>query len=179
MSWTRTPAKKETARDLQRLDWAAATTPEAQEDLLERQLLACLDADGAVIVEGCISSEQCDNIVEEMQPFLDATPMGRHSLEPTSGEVSRRTGALAARSAASHACIGHPVSIGACRAVLERQGLTGHATHPYGGAPGTGGYPFQCMLTQIIDVGPGQQAQGLHRVRPCPARPPFPGPCPT
>ena len=45
-----------------------------------------------------------------MRSFLDATPMGRHSLEPPSGEVSRRTGALAARSTASHACIGHPVS---------------------------------------------------------------------
>jgi hypothetical protein len=67
----------------------------------------------------------------------------------SSGHTSRRTGALAARSPASHRCIAHPVSLGAATAVLAKQGLTGHTTQPYGGAPGTGGYAFQCMLTQV------------------------------
>jgi hypothetical protein len=34
-----------------------------------------------VIVEGCLAPVECEAVVAEMRPFLDATPMGRHSLE--------------------------------------------------------------------------------------------------
>jgi hypothetical protein len=99
-------------------------------------------SDGAVIVERLAPLALMDRIAEELAPSLVATPTGPDDF---SGTLTRRTGALIARSAASRELVLHPLALGTTAQVLS------HATN------------FQLHLTQAIAIGPGQGAQPLHR----------------
>jgi hypothetical protein len=101
-------------------------------------------ADGAVIVDGLASPELMDRIGQELGPWLADTPLGPDDF---SGRLTRRTGALIARSASSRELVMHPLALGTTELVLSR------ATN------------FQLHLTQAIAIGPGQEAQPLHRDR--------------
>ena len=101
-------------------------------------------ADGAVIVDGLASLELMDRIGEELAPWLADTPLGPDEF---SGRLTRRTGALIARSASSRELVMHPLALGTAELVLSQ------ATN------------FQLHLTQAIAIGPGQEAQPLHRDR--------------
>lgn len=70
--------------------------------------------------------------------------------------------------------IAHPAVVGACDAVLGRQRLSHtrvqYATDPFGVAvsptkqdAAAAAYPWQLHLTQIIDIGPGETPQSIHR----------------
>ena len=141
-------------RDLQKFDWA---TVHDEEHFVE-QLLAAFDLDGAVVIENALSSEEAEAIVEEMRPFIDSTPHGLHGLEK-----SRRVGALVARSRASHNAIAHRAVLALCDAALGAQYRFGNEVRIIQRERGQGRYPWRLGLTQIIDVGPGQELQGLHR----------------
>jgi hypothetical protein len=104
---------------------------------------AAVKADGAAIVERAISEAHVAATLAELRPYMDATPNGPDDF---TGRNTRRTGSLLARSSASHAIIGHPMVLGVCDEVL--------------GAKATS---YQLHLTQVIDIGPGEPAQGLHR----------------
>lgn len=146
---------------LQRFDYDGAG------DAFTDDVIDALSAHGFALIENAIAQAQCDRVVEEMQPYIDATPHGLHGLGGT-----RRVGALVARSPASHALIAHPAVVAVARAVLSEQQLAGDEVS-IGGRRGAGEkgfrYPFQLHLTQIIDVGPGggsderPHALGLHR----------------
>ena len=83
-----------------------------------------------------------DAVEAELRPFLDATPTGPDDF---SGSLTRRTGALIARSASCRELVMHPL-------VLETaQSFLGHATN------------IQLHLTQAIAIGPGASAQPIHR----------------
>jgi ectoine hydroxylase-related dioxygenase (phytanoyl-CoA dioxygenase family) len=99
--------------------------------------------DGAAIVDRVLADELVDRVRSETRPFLDATPVGE---EAFSGLRTRRTGSLIARSPAARELAAHPVVLGVCDGVLGE-----HAT------------TYQLHLTQIIDIGPGEPAQVLHR----------------
>ena len=138
----------------------------ADETLVD-DVIAALSKHGFALIENAVAPSQCDRLVEEMQPYMDATPHGLHGLGGT-----RRVGALVARSPASHALIEHPAVVAVARAVLSEQKLAGDEVSVGGRrGPGEKGfrYPFQLHLTQIIDVGPGggsderPHALGLHR----------------
>jgi ectoine hydroxylase-related dioxygenase (phytanoyl-CoA dioxygenase family) len=101
-------------------------------------------AEGAVIVERLASPELMDRIGEELRPWLARTPEGPDDF---SGRLTRRTGALIARSNSSRELVMHPLALGTTALVLA------HATN------------FQLHLTQAIAIGPGQGAQPLHRDR--------------
>ncbi len=106
-----------------------------------------LVTDGAVIIDDLASTlpgghAQFDAIRGEMQPFVDATPMGGDSF---TGRQTRRTGALVARSPSSRDLIQHPT-------VLD---VTGKLLHQ--------AQSFQLHLTQIIAIGPDSPAQSIHR----------------
>ncbi len=83
-----------------------------------------------------------ERIESELRPFLEATPTGPDDF---SGQLTRRTGSLIARSAACRDLVMHPLALGAARAFL------GHATN------------IQLHLTQAIAIGPGETAQPIHR----------------
>src|SRR5262249_46163752 len=83
-----------------------------------------------------------DRIEAELRPFLDTTPTGPDDF---SGNLTRRTGSLIARSPACRDLVMHPLALGAARAFL------GHATN------------IQLHLTQAIAIGAGETAQPIHR----------------
>lgn len=114
--------------------------------------------DGAVIVENALDASTTRQIVAEMQPFIDTTPHGLHGLEH-----SRRVGALVARSKASHHAIAHPAVLHVCEKLLGQQVRDGNEVRITQSPRGKGRYPWRVGLTQIIDVGPGQEKQGVHR----------------
>jgi hypothetical protein len=97
---------------------------------------------GAVIVDQLAPHELLDRIALELDSWLAATPMGPDDF---SGNSTRRTGALIARSVSSRELVQHPLALGAAGLVL------GHATN------------FQLHLTQLIAIGAGETPQPIHR----------------
>lgn len=125
---------------------------------VHQEIRRAIAKDGAVIVENALSDLEVDKILEEMRPYLETTPHGLHGLEK-----SRRVGALVARSPASHKAISHPAVLDVCEAVLGQQIIKGKTVRRTQTPRGEGKYPWRLTLTQVIDVGPGQEQQGVHR----------------
>jgi ectoine hydroxylase-related dioxygenase (phytanoyl-CoA dioxygenase family) len=98
--------------------------------------------DGAVVVDDLGDPVTVARVRDEMRPHMEATPDGSDAF---AGHHTRRTGALIARSAASHQLVRHPLVLDVARRLLHQ------ATN------------FQLHLTQTIAIGPGQPAQPLHR----------------
>ncbi len=101
-----------------------------------------LKRDGAVIVDRLVPTSTMDAIIDEMQPWFDATPFGPDDF---SGRHTRRTGGLVARSPKCREIVMHPLALGASGQLLD------HASS------------FQLHLTQMIAIGPGEPAQTIHR----------------
>ena len=106
-------------------------------------VVAVLAEDGCVVVERLVPPETMDEIHAELAPHLDATAAGPDEF---SGLNTRRTGSLIARSPGFHPIASHPLVLGTLDQVLGE-----HATN------------YQLHLTQVIDIGPGEPAQLLHR----------------
>jgi ectoine hydroxylase-related dioxygenase (phytanoyl-CoA dioxygenase family) len=106
------------------------------------EVAAAVDLDGAAVVEDVASDDVLDRIESELRPYLDATPTGPDDF---SGNRTRRTGSLIARSPASRELVMHPLALGTARTFL------GHATN------------IQLHLTQAIAIDPGETAQPIHR----------------
>ena len=112
----------------------ATATPEEATAILKR--------DGAVIVDGVISSPEMDAVAEELKPWMDATPFGPDDF---SGRRTKRTGGLVARSPRCRDLVMNPLILGVAG------GLLSHASS------------FQLHLTQVIAIGPDEPAQPIHR----------------
>jgi hypothetical protein len=106
------------------------------------EVAAAVVRDGAVIIESVAEPALLDRIEAELRPFLDATPTGPDDF---SGNLTRRTGSLIARSATCRDLVMHPLALGAARTFL------GRATN------------IQLHLTQAIAIGPDETAQPIHR----------------
>jgi ectoine hydroxylase-related dioxygenase (phytanoyl-CoA dioxygenase family) len=106
------------------------------------EIAKVLADDGAVIVDDVASIDLLDRFESEISPYVDATRPGPDDF---SGQNTRRTGALIARSPAARELVMDPLVLGTCKEVL------GHASS------------FQLHLTQVIAIGPGQPAQYVHR----------------
>jgi ectoine hydroxylase-related dioxygenase (phytanoyl-CoA dioxygenase family) len=102
-----------------------------------------LKEDGAVIVSGLATADTMDQIATEMEPYIVATDRGHSTFL---GHQTRRTGALIARSPTARCIVAHPTVIDTMSQVLGD-----HASS------------FQIDLTQLIDIGPGNPAQDIHR----------------
>ncbi|MDW3219662.1 MAG: phytanoyl-CoA dioxygenase family protein [Acidimicrobiales bacterium] len=106
------------------------------------EIAEVLRRDGGVIVDDLADEAQLDAFFDEMQPFVDATPVGPDAF---TGVTTRRTGGLLARSVTSREFVMHPTVLATCDDFL------GHVTS------------YQLHLTQIIDIGPGAAEQQIHR----------------
>jgi ectoine hydroxylase-related dioxygenase (phytanoyl-CoA dioxygenase family) len=104
---------------------------------------AALREAGCVVVERLAPVALMDRIEDELAPYLAATPAGADEF---TGLKTRRTGSLLARSRSFAELAAHPTVLG----TLDRV-LGDHATS------------YQLHLTQIIDIGPGEPAQLVHR----------------
>jgi ectoine hydroxylase-related dioxygenase (phytanoyl-CoA dioxygenase family) len=98
---------------------------------------------GCAVIEGVAPAEQLDRIAAELEPHLQATEPGADEF---TGRNTRRTGALLARSPSFRDLAAHPLVLGALDRVLGD-----HATS------------YQLHLTQVIEIGPGEPAQLVHR----------------
>jgi ectoine hydroxylase-related dioxygenase (phytanoyl-CoA dioxygenase family) len=101
--------------------------------------------DGALIVAEVLDAADVERINAETAPWIESTPEGRDDF---SGRLTRRTGALVARSEACREVVVHPLVLEAAHNFLE----------PYCDR-------IQLHLTQTIAIYPGQGAQPLHRDR--------------
>ena len=106
-------------------------------------VMAVLAEDGCAVVERLVAPEVMDAIRDELDPHIDATPAGPDEF---SGFNTRRTGSLIARSPSFRPIAAHPLVL----ATLDRV-LGDHTTN------------YQLHLTQVIDIGPGEPAQLVHR----------------
>ena len=104
---------------------------------------AVLAEDGCVSVAELVAPQVMDTIHAEMAPYIEATPMGPDDF---SGHRTRRTGSMIARSPSFRPLAIHPLVTGTLDQVLGD-----HATS------------YQLHLTQVIDIGPGEPGQLVHR----------------
>src|SRR5829696_3734627 len=102
-------------------------------------VVAALDADGYCIVEGLLSPDEVDEARRSLSDVLRATPTGRNDFE---GFATQRVYALFAKTRAFDAAAIRPLLLG----VLDR--VLGH---------------YQLSAPTGIQIGPGEQAQMLHR----------------
>lgn len=109
---------------------------------------------GCAIVERLVPDDAVDALMADMAPWIEATPNGADSF---SGLLTKRTGALVARSRASWDLVAHPLVLGVCQQVLWPKKTS-----------------FQLHLTQMISIGPDSPAQPLHRDQWCFDSFPFP-----
>ena len=117
--------------------------PRVASDASVDEVEAALRASGCVVVERLAPVELMDRIEADLEPFLDATPAGGDEF---TGFNTRRTGSLLARSRDFGLLAAHPIVVGALDRVLGD-----HATS------------YQLHLTQVIEIGPGEPAQLVHR----------------
>tara|TARA_Y100000780_G_scaffold24621_1_gene20513 strand:+ start:2885 stop:4048 length:1164 start_codon:yes stop_codon:yes gene_type:complete len=142
------------SHELMRFNYAEALAKgPTQEAEFDADVLGAIDRHGFVVIEDALPVSTCERLLQEMRPYIDATPHGLHGLGGT-----RRVGALVARSSASHQMISHPGILRLVDSILAEQQLNGDAVK-IGGKAGKGRkdfrYPWQLHLTQVIDVGPG------------------------
>ena len=97
------------------------------------QIHEVLLRDGALIIDDLADVDLIHRITSEMRPYIDATPPGSDEF---SGRNTRRTGALVARSPASHELIQHPMILDVTARLLDRA------------------QSYQLHLTQVISIGP-------------------------
>jgi hypothetical protein len=103
---------------------------------------AALAEAGVAIVERLAAPAQCDAVLRELAPYVDATPTGGDTF---AGRRTRRTGGLIGRSATVRELIAHPLVLDVVGKVLA------DATN------------YHVHLTQMIAIGPGEPAQLIHR----------------
>lgn len=108
-------------------------------------IVAAMQADGALILEGVLDAAQRQALTDELQPFIERTPMGNDDF---TGRSTQRTGALVARTPRVRPLVTNARVLAAAQAFL---------------APYT--EKVILHLTQTIYIHPGQGAQVLHRDR--------------
>ena len=104
---------------------------------------AALRMAGCVVVERLVDESVLDAIERELEPYLGATAVGGDEF---TGFRTRRTGSLLAWSRTFRDVAAHPLVLGTLDGVLGD-----HATS------------YQLHLTQVIEIGPDEPAQLVHR----------------
>ncbi|MCU1367976.1 MAG: hypothetical protein JWN39_3615 [Ilumatobacteraceae bacterium] len=128
--------------------------PRLDASALAVEISAALLLHGAVIIERVLSAAECDQLLDELQPWYDSTPVGADDF---SGRNTRRTGGLLTRCPSSAALVTNPVVLEVVDTVLWPKKSS-----------------FQLHLTQSIAIGPNSPAQYLHRDQWCFDTFPFP-----
>lgn len=102
-------------------------------------VVAGLRADGYVVVEGVLDRPRVDAMREDLQRVLDRTPTGRNDFE---GHATKRIYRLFAKTRAFDDLATHPVLLGVLGEIIG---------------------PAQLSAPTGIQIGPGEEAQILHR----------------
>jgi ectoine hydroxylase-related dioxygenase (phytanoyl-CoA dioxygenase family) len=102
-----------------------------------------LKEDGCVIIADLLSAATMDQLTAELEPHIAAADGGQSEFL---GRATRRIGALIARSPSARTLVAHPTMLATLDLLLGDHGST-----------------FQVDLTQLIDIGPGEPGQMIHR----------------
>ena len=117
--------------------------PRLKKSSSSSEVAQALKEAGCVVIERLVSEELMSQVGSELKPFIHSTPFGPDSF---TGKKTKRTGSLIARSTSFHELASHPTIVGAAREVICQTATT-----------------IQIHLTQIIEIGPGSDAQPIHR----------------
>jgi ectoine hydroxylase-related dioxygenase (phytanoyl-CoA dioxygenase family) len=112
-------------------------------DTASEEIATVLGEDGCVIIADLVEPQTMDRVMAELEPHIDAVEGGQSEFL---GRSTRRVGALIARSPSVRPLITHPTMLDTLDLVLGDHGST-----------------FQVDLTQLIDIGPGEPGQMIHR----------------
>jgi ectoine hydroxylase-related dioxygenase (phytanoyl-CoA dioxygenase family) len=122
---------------------AMSAVPHLDADAAVDAVEAALREHGCAVVERLVPDALLDDIDAELEPYVAATDPGADEF---TGRNTRRTGCLLARSRGFRDLAAHPTVLGALDRVLGD-----HATS------------YQLHLTQVIEIGPDEPAQLVHR----------------
>ena len=114
-------------------------------DATTAEILEVMEQDGAAIIADVLNTTQVEQVVSEVTPYINTTPMGQDDFV---GRQTKRTGALVARSPACRELVMHNQVVDAANGFL---------------APYTDRIILH--LTQTICIHPGNGDQPLHRDR--------------
>jgi ectoine hydroxylase-related dioxygenase (phytanoyl-CoA dioxygenase family) len=112
-------------------------------DTAPADIVAVLNEDGCVVISDLAPAATMDQITHELEPYIEATSGGNTEFL---GHATRRTGALIARSATARTLVTQPKILDTLDLVLGDHGST-----------------YQIDLTQLVDIGPGEPGQMIHR----------------
>jgi ectoine hydroxylase-related dioxygenase (phytanoyl-CoA dioxygenase family) len=119
------------------------------------EVIAVIGRDGGVIVEDFVSPETIAGLKADLLPKLDACAPGRDDF---SGFKTRRMSALFAKSRRVADVVVHPLLLGAAEHFVNQPIVYGSADRARAVRPG-----LRVGASQLIQIGPGQGAQPLHR----------------
>lgn len=111
--------------------------------------------DGAVIIEDFLSPDNVAEFRRDMAPYLDSY---RHSPGVFEGLQTKRVGAVFAKSRKAADVATHPLFLGAAERLIDTPVTLVPGEQPFAVSPG-----LRIGVTQVIQIGPGESAQGLHR----------------
>ncbi len=121
----------------------AASVRTVSGDTAPGEIAGVLREDGCVVISGLSTPGTMDRILEELEPYINATRGGDTDFL---GHATRRIGALIARSPTARELATNPVILGTLDLALGDHAST-----------------FQLDLTQLIDIGPGEPGQMIHQ----------------
>ena len=107
------------------------------------QLIAELDANGCVIVEGHINDTRLQQLHTELQPYLDNAPLGKTDF---AGRTSRRRNGLLTKSEVCRELAIDPLILAVCDGVL-----------------GPNCVNYRLHVTMLVELMPGEVRQEIHR----------------
>jgi hypothetical protein len=120
---------------------ASATT--LDRDATPSDIAKVLREEGCVIISNLVAPEIMDQILLELEPHIASSRSGDTEFL---GHATRRIGALIARSPTARSLVIHPSILNTLEISLGDHGST-----------------YQVDLTQLIDIGPGEPGQMIHR----------------
>ena len=107
------------------------------------KLIAELDANGCVIVEGHINDTRLQQLHTELQPYLDTAPLGKTDF---AGRTSRRRNGLLTKSEVCRELAIDPLILAVCDGVL-----------------GPNCVNYRLHVTMLVELMPGEVRQEIHR----------------
>lgn len=117
--------------------------------------MAIIERDGGVIIEDFLAADVIDELKADLLPKLAQKRTGSYDF---AGSQTRRMSALFAHSRRTADVVTHPLYLPVAQALLDRPVVYGSGERRYEIKPG-----IRIGATQLIQIGPGQGAQPLHR----------------
>jgi ectoine hydroxylase-related dioxygenase (phytanoyl-CoA dioxygenase family) len=119
------------------------------------EVIAVIERDGGVIVEDFVSPMIIAELKADLLPEIETRSVGRDDF---SGLRTRRMSALFAKTRRVADVATHPLFLGAAEHFVNRPVVYGSGEHMRAVRPG-----LRIGGTQLIQIGPGEGAQPLHR----------------